>query len=114
MTGLGSIPEHCVDGLEALSEAAVRSMAAAVHADWTIDGTRSMSRHLLVQDFKAALALVNAIGAEAEAENHHPDLLISNHHNVTVSLTTHDGGGLTANDFVMARICDALALPAPK
>lgn len=68
-----------------------------------------MRRSLEVQDFKAALALLNAVGAAAEEENHHPDLLISNYRHVTVTLSTHDAGGLTANDFVMARRCDALA-----
>ncbi len=84
-------------------------MGALVHADWAIDGTASMQRRLEVQDFKAALALVNRIGAAAEEENHHPDLLISDYRFVSVILTTHDAGGLTANDFVMARRCDALA-----
>lgn len=84
-------------------------MGSLVHADWAIDGVDSMQRRLEVQDFEAALALVNRIGAAAEDENHHPDLLISNYRFVTVTLTTHDAGGLTANDFVMARRCDALA-----
>ncbi len=84
-------------------------MASEVHADWAIVGNESIERRLEVQDFKAALALVNAIGAAADEENHHPDLSISNYRFVTVLLTTHDAGGLTANDFVMARRCDALA-----
>ncbi len=102
------IPEHCVDGAAGLSQAAAASMALEVHADWAVAGTSSMQRSLEVQDFKAALALVQAIGAAAEEENHHPDLLISRYRRVTVTLTTHDAGGLSANDFVMARRCDAL------
>lgn len=69
-----------------------------------------MSRSLKVQDFKAALKLVNAIGEAAEAHNHHPDLSITDYCHVTVTLSTHDAGGITANDFALARQADALAV----
>jgi 4a-hydroxytetrahydrobiopterin dehydratase len=54
-------------------------------------------------DFGAALAALNALAEVAEEQNHHPDLGISDYCQLTVSLTTHDAGGLTANDFVVAR-----------
>lgn len=52
-------------------------------------------------DFAAALAFTNAIGALAEAEQHHPALL-TEWGRVTVGWWTHAIGGLHRNDFVMA------------
>jgi 4a-hydroxytetrahydrobiopterin dehydratase len=52
-------------------------------------------------DFAGALAFVNAVGAEAEAMNHHPDIDIR-WNTVTLVLSTHSAGGLTAKDFELA------------
>lgn len=104
-----AIPQRCVDGAAALSPDSIRSMASELHADWVIDGTQSLERRLKVEDFQAALALVNAVAAVAEDENHHPDLCIKDNCFVTVRLATHDAGGLTANDFVMGLRFDGLA-----
>ncbi len=52
-------------------------------------------------DFKAALAFVNRVGELAEQVDHHPDIDIR-YSRVTLALTTHDAGGLTARDFELA------------
>ena len=54
---------------------------------------------------------VNRLTPEAEEMNHHPDLAIS-WNTVTVTITTHSEGGLTANDFELARRIDAGGLKA--
>jgi 4a-hydroxytetrahydrobiopterin dehydratase len=58
-------------------------------------------------DFKGAVEFVNRLTPEAEEMNHHPDLEIS-WKDVTVTITTHSEGGLTAGDFELARRIDAL------
>jgi 4a-hydroxytetrahydrobiopterin dehydratase len=58
-------------------------------------------------DFKGSVDFVNRLTPEAEDMNHHPDLEIS-WKTVTVSLATHSEGGLTDNDFELARRIDAL------
>jgi 4a-hydroxytetrahydrobiopterin dehydratase len=58
-------------------------------------------------DFKGAVEFVNRLTPEAEEMNHHPDLEIS-WKDVTVTITTHSEGGLTDNDFELARRIDAL------
>jgi 4a-hydroxytetrahydrobiopterin dehydratase len=58
-------------------------------------------------DFKGSVDFVNRLTAEAESMNHHPDLEIS-WSTVTVSISTHSEGGLTDNDFELARRIDAL------
>jgi 4a-hydroxytetrahydrobiopterin dehydratase len=58
-------------------------------------------------DFKGSVDFVNRLTPEAEDMNHHPDLEIS-WSTVTVSLSTHSQGGLTENDFELARRIEAL------
>lgn len=51
--------------------------------------------------FPSAIAFVNQLVEPAEAAGHHPDIAIS-YNKVTISLTTHDAGGLTQKDFDLA------------
>lgn len=59
-------------------------------------------------DFAGSVEFVQRLVEPAEAMNHHPDLAIS-WDTVTVTLSTHSEGGLTANDFELAEKIDALA-----
>jgi 4a-hydroxytetrahydrobiopterin dehydratase len=59
-------------------------------------------------DFAGSVDFVNAIAPGAEEMNHHPDLEIS-WSKVKVTITTHSEGGLTRNDFELARKIDAAA-----
>jgi 4a-hydroxytetrahydrobiopterin dehydratase len=58
-------------------------------------------------DFVGSVKFVEAIAAPAEAMGHHPDLEIS-WGMVTVKITSHSEGGLTAADFELAAKIDAL------
>jgi 4a-hydroxytetrahydrobiopterin dehydratase len=49
--------------------------------------------------------LLNRIAPIAEAEGHHPDLLLT-YGSLTIWLTTHAAGGLTDNDFILAARLD--------
>ncbi len=75
-----------------------------------LDGWRVIDGHHLEKtyttpDFATALALVNRIGAVAEAEDHHPDLLLA-WGRVEVKIWTHKIDGLTESDFILAAKCD--------
>jgi len=59
------------------------------------------------KDFAEALRYVNAVGYLAEKANHHPDIAIS-WNKVTLTLVSHSAGGLTGNDFALARSLNAL------
>jgi len=108
---LSAIDSRCRDGAPLLGEARCSELLAELQGAWSIDerSPRSLTRALVLTDFQAALDLVNAIGATAEEQNHHPDLAVTGYRNVTVTLSTHDAGGLTMNDFVLAKAVDALA-----
>jgi len=58
-------------------------------------------------DFKGSVEFVNRLMPEAEEMNHHPDLEIS-WKTVTVTISTHSEGGLTGNDFELARRIETL------
>ena len=64
-------------------------------------------RRTKCQGFAGALAYVNAVGALAEAADHHPDIDIR-WNTVTLALTTHDSGGITRRDVELATQIAAL------
>jgi 4a-hydroxytetrahydrobiopterin dehydratase len=57
-------------------------------------------------DFAQAMAFVTRVALRAEAMDHHPDILIS-YSRVTLTLSSHDAGGLTERDFRLAEKIDA-------
>ena len=66
--------------------------------------TRTFER----RDFKDAMLLVGAVAFLAEDAGHHPDIDIR-WNKVTLTLSTHSAGGLTAADFALARRISALS-----
>ena len=74
---------------------------------WTRDGS-SITTVTERADFRDALLYLGAVAYLAETANHHPDVTI-NWNKVTLTLSTHSAGGLTANDFALARQISALS-----
>lgn len=69
---------------------------------WTyVDVDGHLKKTYKLQDFKASLDFVNAVGELAEEADHHPDIVIQ-YNNVSLSLRTHDEGGITEKDFQLA------------
>lgn len=60
------------------------------------------------EDFVGSVRFVDSVVEPAEEMGHHPDIEIS-WSTVTVTITSHSEGGLTANDFELAGKIDALA-----
>ena len=67
----------------------------------------TIARTFQFKDFPAAMKFVNAVAELAEQAWHHPDIDIR-WNKVTLTLTTHDAGGLTEKDFDLARKFDAV------
>ena len=67
---------------------------------WRKDG-QSIVRVFEFKNFAEAMVFVNQIAGLAEAANHHPDITIQ-YNKVTLALTSHDSGGITARDVKMA------------
>ena len=74
--------------------------------DWKQKGA-TISRTRQFKDFPAAIKFVNAAARLAEEAWHHPDIDIR-WNKVTLTLTSHDAGGLTEKDFKLARQFDRL------
>ncbi|WP_226911412.1 4a-hydroxytetrahydrobiopterin dehydratase [Gallaecimonas mangrovi] len=78
--------------------------------DWTPvarDGVLQLERVFKFKNFKQAWAFGNKVAELAEAEFHHPGILME-WGQVTVTWWTHAIGGLHKNDFVMAAKTDTL------
>jgi 4a-hydroxytetrahydrobiopterin dehydratase len=75
--------------------------------DWRREGD-AIVRDADRKDFAAAMAYVNAVADEAEAANHHPDILVHGWNKVRLTVTNHSAGGLTQADFDLAATIDAL------
>jgi 4a-hydroxytetrahydrobiopterin dehydratase len=92
--------------LTKLSDDEIASRLEAL-AEWSQPG-EEIQRTYRFADFVAAMAFVAAVAEHAEKVAHHPDILIR-YSRVTLSLSTHDAGGITEKDFDFARAADALA-----
>ncbi|MBS4708043.1 4a-hydroxytetrahydrobiopterin dehydratase [Aeromonas caviae] len=78
--------------------------------DWqplVVNGELQLHREFVFRNFKEGLAFTNRLGELAEAEFHHPAILLE-WGKVTVSWWTHKIGGLHRNDFIMAARTDGL------
>ena len=74
---------------------------------WQREG-EAIRKQFKLDDFQGSVDFVNRLTPEAEDMNHHPDLAIS-WNEVTVTITTHSEGGLTADDFELARRIEQVA-----
>ena len=93
-----------------LSNAEIQSHLAGLGCrlgEWELRG-KEISRAFTFKDFVEAIAFVNRIAKYAEESAHHPDISIS-WNKVTLSVTTHDAGGLTEKDFALAANANAQA-----
>ena len=73
---------------------------------WQQEG-QTITRTFEFKNFVEAIAFVEQLVEPAESAAHHPDLAIS-YNKVTVSLTSHDAGGLTEKDFALAQTISEL------
>ena len=92
-----------------MDEAGIGPALAAL-PQWKRDG-QIISRTYVFKDFPAAMKFVNAVAELAEQAQHHPDIDVR-WNKVSLALTTHDAGGLTAKDFALAGECDGQARQA--
>ena len=84
-----------------------RSEFLAGHPDWSLDG-ESISRTYQFADFNEAMGFVTRAAIAAEVADHHPDIDIR-WNKVTLVLSTHSEGALTAKDTDLAARCDGFA-----
>ena len=92
--------------MDLLTETQINEELATVPG-WTRDGN-SITTVTERADFRDALLYLGAVAYLAESASHHPDITIQ-WNKVTLTLSTHSAGGLTDNDFALARQISALS-----
>jgi 4a-hydroxytetrahydrobiopterin dehydratase len=81
---------------------------AAQLPQWKVVDQKKLARAYRFPDFQKALEFVNRVGAIAEKQGHHPDLQLG-WGRVEIETSTHDAGGLTEQDFLLASQINTLA-----
>lgn len=89
-----------------LTAAEIQTQANAL-SGWVVqDASLQITRKF--RDFIQAIAFVNQLVEPSEAAGHHPDISIS-YNKVSITLSTHDAGGLTQKDFDLAVVISKIA-----
>jgi 4a-hydroxytetrahydrobiopterin dehydratase len=96
----------CRGGVPPLKGAELEKFHHSV-PEWTVVNEHHIQREFKFPDFKHALDFVNRVGALAEEQGHHPDILLA-WGKAAIMLWTHKIGGLTESDFIMAAKIDRL------
>ncbi len=83
-------------------------LAPLLATGWAMaEGREAIVKTFRFRDFNAAFGFMTRVAMWAEKLDHHPEW--SNvYRTVTVTLTTHDAGGLTALDVALAEKMDAM------
>jgi 4a-hydroxytetrahydrobiopterin dehydratase len=90
-----------------------REIAAALKnlPGWKkVRGEDAITRTFVFADFRRAFAFMTAAALVAEKMDHHPDWSNS-YKTVVVKLTSHDAGGITERDVMLAKAMDEAAGP---
>ena len=82
------------------------SLQSKVVPNWS-KRAQTIFRTFKFQGFLESIDFVNRIARRAQKINHHPDIDIR-FDKVTLTLTTHDEGGITEKDFSLAQECDGV------
>ena len=101
---------NCQPGLTALSPTELAALLPQL-PDWQVIGGW-LERRLVFANYGQTMGFVNAVAALAQAQDHHPDMLVR-WGDCMVRWQTHSAGGLTLNDLVCAAKVDSAVLPKP-
>lgn len=101
---------HCepvLAGTEPLNKEQIQVYMEQLPVEWRVYDNRRITREFPFENFKRGMAFAQEIARIAEEEQHHPLVCVS-FPKVEVELSTHDIGGLSRNDFIMAAKIDEL------
>lgn len=96
----------CKAGTPPLQTEAIQGLLAGLEG-WSVVDEHHLEKEYRFKDFVEALLFVNRLGGLAEAEGHHPDVVLA-WGRVKVTVWTHSVGGLSENDFIFAAKADAV------
>lgn len=96
----------CKGDVPALKGAPLHALSHQL-PNWDVVDEHHIHRVFKFPDFQQALAFVNRVGAVAEQQGHHPDILLT-WGKAEITLWTHSVNGLTESDFIIAAKIDQL------
>ena len=95
----------CRGDVPAMSRAEAEAMLDMLQNDWTLNDAGHLARSYPFDDFMGALEFANTVGAIAEEQGHHPDLLVA-WGRCGIEIWTHKINGLVEADFILAAKAD--------
>ena len=97
----------CSGGVPALKGKELSDILAKLGNDWEVVDEHHLEKIYTFRNFREALTFTNKAGEVAEAEGHHPSILLE-WGKVTVTVWTHKIDGLTESDFILAAKIDRI------
>ena len=94
----------CVGVVSPLTKNVVAEQLSHIH-NWDLIHDNKIVKTIKTNDYSEARYIINTLSVIADEQGHHPALSLM-WNKVKITLTTHAAGGLTENDFIMARIID--------
>ena len=98
--------EPCRGGVPPFTREQIEPLLSQINGWQVVDDTK-IKKLVKTKDFMQSLDKANAIGALAEEQGHHPDLLVR-WGELGIEVWTHKVNGLTEADFVLAAKIDRL------
>jgi 4a-hydroxytetrahydrobiopterin dehydratase len=96
----------CNENTPPLKGEAIAKLQHELGDNWKVVEEHHLEKEYSFKNFKEALDFTNRVGAVAEQEDHHPDIFLG-WGKVKLDLWTHNIGGLSENDFILAAKADA-------
>lgn len=96
----------CAGGTPPLPKEKIEKLIAQ-YRGWEIIEDKKLVKEFKFKDFLEAKYFLDLVSVVAEEQGHHPTLTLI-YNKLKITLTTHAAGGLTENDFIMAKIIDEL------
>ncbi len=96
----------CEAGVPALAKEKIEKLLAQ-YRGWELIEDKKIVKEFKFKDFLEAKYFLDLVAVIADEQGHHPNLTLI-YNKLKITLTTHSSGGLTENDFIMAKIIDEL------
>lgn len=96
----------CETGTPPLPKATIDKLIAKYHG-WELVEDKKLVKEFKFKDFLEAKYFLDIVSVIAEEQGHHPTLTLI-YNKLRITLSTHASGGLTENDFIMAKFIDEL------
>lgn len=91
----------CEGGVPPFTATEIKNYLGQLKTKWEVLDEKKLKKQFDFDDFGPVMKFVNKVAAIAESEGHHPDMHVY-YDTVTIELWTHEAGGLTENDFIVA------------